>query len=99
MQTYCVEVFRSELDGNCESFHPPPRALTSETLAIIINFLGRYNKPIITTETGTNNANQALFNAHMDIIKNMGVKVMVYFYGTGNLAEANLPFWEAWIAQ
>ncbi len=71
----------------------------SETLAIIINFLGRYNKPIITTETGTNNANQALFNAHMDIIKNMGVKVMVYFYGTGNLAEANLPFWEAWIAQ
>jgi hypothetical protein len=76
-------------------------ALTTpvNTLAIILKFLGRYNKPIITTETGTNNHNQTMFNNHMDVIKNAGVKVMTYYLGTGPLSEENLPFWSAWILQ
>lgn len=78
-----------------------PESVTSASglLPVLINFLGRYGRPVITTEFGTGNDSHELFNEVCNQIKDAGVKVMVYYAGDGPLANNHTDWWRAFILQ
>lgn len=71
----------------------------SGLLPVLINFLGRYGRPVITTEFGTGNDSRQLFDEVCNQIKDAGVKVMVYYAGDGPLANNHQDWWSAFILQ
>lgn len=67
---------------------------------ITVRFLGsRTGKPVITTESGTKGTSQSQFNEYYNRMDDEGVKIRVYYNGSGNLADPNPDWWRAWILQ
>lgn len=76
----------------------PNSDTTTGILPIIINFLQeRTGKKIISTEFGTDNGSQALFNQLADEFNDNGVKIRIYYAGDGPVAELHPQYWEDWI--
>lgn len=78
----------------------PNRTTASGIIPIIVQFLrSRTGKTVITSEFGTDNPSQNLFNETADDIDGSGVHIRFYYSGDGNVAENHPQYWEDWINQ
>lgn len=104
-----IDWYKIEIPGLAASdidyvnFHNYYDGATPQEMNLVnltIRFLGsRTGKPVITTEAGTRNASQGEFNEYFNRINQEGVKIRVYYNGTGPLAEEHPDWWLAWILQ
>jgi hypothetical protein len=95
-QALLTGIAASQVDYINFHWYEPPRSTnltpttTSGVLPVLINYLRvTTGKPVITTESGCRNSSNSLLISMFNEIRLSGVKVAIYYDGTGSLAVQN----------